>query len=68
MVCTESRIRHRRTQENFAWLRRTALSLLKQYQQRLKLQGDKYPPSIRCLRKSAGWDDQLLANVLLGTT
>ncbi len=64
----ESRIRHRRAQENFAWLRRTALSLLKQYQQRLKLQGEKYPPSIRCLRKSAGWDDQLLANLLLGTT
>ena len=64
----ESRIRHRRAQENFAWLRRTALSLLKQYQARLKLQGEKYPPSIRCLRKSAGWDDQLLANLLLGTT
>jgi len=64
----ESRIRHRRAQENFAWLRRTALSLLKHYQQRLKLQGEKYPPSIRCLRKSAGWDDQLLANLLLGTT
>jgi predicted transposase YbfD/YdcC len=64
----ESRIRHRRAQENFAWLRRTALSLLKQYQQRLKLQGEKYPPSIRCLRKSAGWDDQLLASLLLGTT
>lgn len=64
----ESRIRHRRAQENFAWLRRTALSLLKQYQGRLRLQGEKYPPSIRCLRKSAGWDDQLLANLLLGTT
>ena len=64
----ESRIRHRRAQENFAWLRRTALSLLKQYQQRLKHQGEKDPPSIRCLRKSAGWDDQLLANLLLGTT
>jgi predicted transposase YbfD/YdcC len=64
----ESRIRHRRAQENFAWLRRTALCLLKQYQQRLKHQGEKYPPSIRCLRKSAGWDDQLLANALLGTT
>lgn len=64
----ESRIRQRRAQENFAWLRRTALSLLKQYQQRLKHQGEKYPPSIRCLRKSAGWDDQLLANALLGTT
>lgn len=64
----ESRIRHRRAQENFAWLRRTALSLLKQHQQQLKLQGEKYPPSIRCLRKSAGWDDQLLANLLLGTT
>jgi predicted transposase YbfD/YdcC len=64
----ESRIRHRRAQENFAWLRRTALSLLKQYQQRLNHQGEKYPPSIRGLRKSAGWDDQLLANILLGTT
>lgn len=64
----ESRIRHRRAQENFAWLRRTALSLLKQYQDRLKLQGEKYPPSIRCLRKSAGWDDQLLANLLMRTT
>jgi predicted transposase YbfD/YdcC len=64
----ESRIRHRRAQENFAWLRRTALSLLKQYQQRLQHQGEKYPPSIRCLRKSAGWDDQLIANLLLGTT
>jgi predicted transposase YbfD/YdcC len=64
----ESRIRHRRAQENFAWLRRTALSLLKQYQGRLKHQGEKNPPSIRSLRKSAGWDDQLLANLLLGTT
>jgi predicted transposase YbfD/YdcC len=64
----ESRIRHRHAQENFAWLRRTALSLLKQYQGRLKHHGEKNPPSIRCLRKSAGWDDQLLANLLLGTT
>jgi predicted transposase YbfD/YdcC len=64
----ESRIRHRRAQENFAWLRRTALSLLKQYQARLKHQGEKHPPSIRTLRKSAGWDDQLLTNLLLGTT
>jgi predicted transposase YbfD/YdcC len=64
----ESRIRHRRAQENFAWLRRTALSLLKQYQTRLKSQGEKDPPSIRGLRKSAGWDNQLLANILLGTT
>lgn len=64
----ESRIRHRRAQENFAWLRRTALSLLKQYQDRLKQQGEKYPPSIRGLRKSAGWDNQLAANLLLKTT
>lgn len=55
-------------QENFTWLRRTALSSLKQYQGRLKLQGGKYPPSIRRHSKSAGWDNQLLANLLLGTT
>jgi predicted transposase YbfD/YdcC len=64
----ESRIRHRRAQENFAWLRRTALSLLKQYQNRLKFQGEKDPPSIRGLRKSAGWDDQLLVKLFLRTT
>lgn len=55
-------------QENFAWLRRTALSLLKQYQNRLKQQGDRYPPSLRGLRKSAGWDNQLAAKLLLQTT
>jgi hypothetical protein len=64
----ESRIRPRHAQKNFAWLRRSALSMLKQYQVRLKQQGEKYPPSVRGLRKSAGWDNQLVAKLLLKRT
>jgi predicted transposase YbfD/YdcC len=53
-----SRARAENAQANLGMLRRTALSLLKNA---VGLEG-----SINCKRKQAGWDDQILENVLFG--
>jgi predicted transposase YbfD/YdcC len=53
----ESRIRDVRMRENFAWLNRFTLSLLKQHSG---------PESIAMKRRSCGWSDDFLTQVLTG--
>jgi predicted transposase YbfD/YdcC len=53
----ESRIRERHLRENFAWLNRLTLSLLKQHRGR---------ESIVMKRRSCGWSDDFLLEVLNG--
>ena len=53
----ESRIRGKEVRENFAWLNRLALSLLKQHPE---------GASIALKRQSCGWDDNYLLQVLTG--
>jgi predicted transposase YbfD/YdcC len=55
----ESRIRDKHLRENFAWLNRLTLSLLKQHPSRA---------SIAMKRRSCGWSDGFLLEVLGGTT
>jgi predicted transposase YbfD/YdcC len=55
----ESRIRDEHMRENFAWLNRLTLSLLKQHPSR---------DSLVMKRRSCGWDDEFLTQVLTGTT
>jgi len=55
----ESRIRDPHLRENIAWLNRFALSLLKQHRAR---------DSIVMKRRSCGWNDDFLLEVLTGTT
>jgi predicted transposase YbfD/YdcC len=55
----ESRIRAPQTRENFAWLNRFSLSLLKQHP------GE---DSIAMKRRACGWSDEFLLQVLAGTT
>lgn len=55
----ESRIRDEHLRENFAWLRRFTLSLLKQHPK-----GD----SIAMKRLACGWSDDFMLQVLVGTT
>ena len=55
----DSRIRERRVRENFAWLNRFTLSLLKQHPGR---------GSIAMKRRSCGWDENFLLEVLTGAT
>jgi len=55
----ESRIRERNLRENFAWLRRLTLSLLKQYQGR---------KSVAMKRNCCGWSEEFMLQVLTGTT
>lgn len=55
----ESRIRETSMRENFAWLNRFTLSLLKQHPSR---------QSIAMKRRSCGWSDDFLVQVLTGTT
>jgi predicted transposase YbfD/YdcC len=55
----ESRIRDRHVAENFAWLHRFALSLLKQ---------NPGKDSIAMKRRICGWDENFLLEVLTGTT
>jgi predicted transposase YbfD/YdcC len=54
----ESRIRTPQTRENFAWLNRFSLSLLKQHP------GE---DSIAMKRRACGWSDEFLLQVLAGT-
>jgi predicted transposase YbfD/YdcC len=55
----ESRIRERQLRENFAWLNRFALSLLKQHPSR---------QSLVMKRRSCGWSDSFLLEVITGST
>ena len=55
----ESRIRGKQIRENFAWLNRLALSLLKQHPSK---------DSIAMKRRICGWDDAFLLEVLTGIT
>ena len=55
----ESRIREEQLRENFAWLNRLTLSLLKQYGGR---------GSVAMKRRSCGWSDAFLMEVLIGST
>ena len=55
----ESRIRDRHMRENFAWLCRLTLSLLKQHPGR---------ESVAMKRRSCGWSDNYMLEVLTGTT
>jgi predicted transposase YbfD/YdcC len=54
----ESRLRERRLRENFAWLNRFALSLLKQHPGR---------QSLVMKRRSCGWSDTFLMEVVTGS-
>ena len=54
----ESRIRDRHVAENFAWLNRFTLSLLKQHPKK---------DSIAMKRRACGWSDDFLLEVLTGT-
>ena len=53
----QSRIRDQRLRENFAWLNRFTLSLLKQHPGR---------QSLAIKRQSCGWSDEVLMEVLTG--
>jgi predicted transposase YbfD/YdcC len=55
----ESRLRERHLRENFAWLNRFALSLLKQHPGR---------QSLVMKRRSCGWSDTFLMEVITGST
>jgi predicted transposase YbfD/YdcC len=55
----ESRIRHKALRENIAWLNRFTLSLLKQHPRR---------DSIAMNRRSCGWSDDFLLEVVTGAT
>jgi predicted transposase YbfD/YdcC len=55
----ESRIREEALRENFAWLNRFTLSLLKQHPD---------PASIAMKRRSCGWNEKYLLQVITGTT
>jgi predicted transposase YbfD/YdcC len=55
----ESRIREKALRENFAWLNRFTLSLLKQHTDRA---------SLVMKRRSCGWNDNFLLEVLTGAT
>jgi predicted transposase YbfD/YdcC len=55
----DSRIREKNLRENFAWLNRFTLSLLKQYPGR---------DSIAMKRRCCGWNDDYLLKLLGGTT
>jgi predicted transposase YbfD/YdcC len=55
----ESRIREPQIRENFAWLNRFTLSLLKQHPGK---------DSIAMKRRSCGWNDDFLLQVVAGTT
>jgi predicted transposase YbfD/YdcC len=55
----ESRIREKHLRENFAWLNRFTLSLLKQHPSR---------DSLVMKRRSCGWGEQFLLEVVMGAT
>jgi predicted transposase YbfD/YdcC len=54
----ESRIRDERLRENFAWLNRLTLSLLKQHPEK---------ETVAMKRRACGWNDEYMLQVLTGT-
>jgi predicted transposase YbfD/YdcC len=54
----ESRIRNKHLRENFAWLNRLTLSLLKQHPDK---------DSVAMKRRACGWNDEYMLQVLTGT-
>jgi predicted transposase YbfD/YdcC len=54
-----SRIRHQNVRENFAWINRFLLSLLKQYPGK---------DSLVMRRQACGWDEKFLLQILTGAT
>lgn len=59
-----SRVNQGHAAENLATLRRGALGLLKVYQKKPVHSREKTPPSLKSLRKQAGWSTTILANVV----
>ena len=55
----ESRIRNEHLRENFAWLNRLTLSLLKQHPEK---------DSVAMKRRACGWNDDYMLQVLTGTS
>ena len=55
----ESRIRDERLRENFAWLNRLTLSLLKQHPEK---------DSVAVKHRACGWNDDYMLQVLTGTS
>ncbi len=55
----ESRIRNEHLRENFAWLNRFSLSLLKQHRSK---------DSIAMKRRACGWNENYMLEILTGTT
>jgi predicted transposase YbfD/YdcC len=55
----ESRIRHKTLRENFAWINRFLLSLLKQHTGK---------DSVVMRRRACGWDENFLLQILTGAT
>lgn len=55
----ESRIRDKHLRENFAWLNRLTLSLLKQHPDK---------DSVAMKRRACGWNDEYMLQVLTGTS
>ena len=55
----ESRIRNQHLRENFAWLNRFSLSLLKQHRSK---------DSIAMKRRACGWNENYMLEILAGTT
>ncbi len=55
----ESRIRQTHERENFAWLNRFTLSLFKQH---------KNQKSVAMNRRRCGWNENVLLEILTGTT
>ena len=51
----QSRVRQRQLRDNFAWLNRLALSLLKQHPG---------PQSVAMKRRSCGWSDEFLMDAI----
>ena len=54
----QSRLRQRQLRDNFAWLNKFALSLLKQHPG---------PQSVAMKRRSCGWSDKFLIEVVEST-
>jgi len=63
-----SRIRKGQAAENFATLRRISYALLRTYQKKPRPDQKKTQPSLKGLRKQAGWSTTLLAKVITQRT
>ncbi len=63
-----SRVHQGHAIENLATLRRAALGLLKAYQKKPVHSREKTPPSLKSLRKQAGWSPNILASIVTQRT